>query len=174
MIQPNKGFRRPEDFVNAANELSQPMAIGVSENVLPTLGITPPAPAPAAAPEAQAVTPPPAAEATVEPDTAQVDQPAAAAEAPAPAPAATPEKPRPTPKAKQKPAEPAKPKAPWDDASDKLMTGINWRHSEQLHKKMEWVKDNVPKHNSLQKIIDKAVEDYVAALIEKHYKPEDD
>jgi len=99
MIQPNKGFRRPEDFVNAANELSQPMAIGVSEAVLPALGITPPAPAPApvAATEPQSAPSAPAVEAPAEPAPAQGDQPVAAAEAQAqaPAPAATPEKTRP-------------------------------------------------------------------------------
>jgi hypothetical protein len=167
MIQPKKGFLQPQDFINGANEPSTTMVIGGAEDALAALGITPPAPAPvpAVVPETQAEA------ATPEPAAATADQPVAAAEAPAPAPAATPEKTRTTTKAKEKTA-PAKPKAPWDDASDKLMTGINWRHSEQLHKKLEWVKDNVPKHSSLQKIIDKAVEDYVTALIAKHYDPE--
>jgi hypothetical protein len=177
MNTPKKsGFRSPTQFVDAANETPPLM------NVDPVAGVTiikadtpAPNPEPAPAPEPEAAPAPAPAPAPAEAageGAAAAPAPAQAATAPAPDPAPTPAKPR-AQKA-GKPAEPeAPPPAPWAAESNTAKSGgFNLRPSMQLHAKIEWVRDNVPKHKSLHEVAIKAVEAYVDGMIAQHYKPE--
>ncbi|MEJ7804301.1 MAG: hypothetical protein WKG03_00040 [Telluria sp.] len=62
--------------------------------------------------------------------------------------------------------------APWDVAEGADKPGYNFRMTRRLHAQMLWVTENVPKHKSLQLLIEKAVTGYVEAQIRQHYKPE--
>lgn len=62
--------------------------------------------------------------------------------------------------------------APWEASSTEHTTLLNWKHTKQIHSKMEWITENVPGHKSLQKIMDAALLPYVEKLIAAHYKPE--
>lgn len=61
---------------------------------------------------------------------------------------------------------------PWAHLSDDQTTILNWRHGQQMHAKMVWITENVPKHKSLQKLMDNALIAYIDGLIAAHYKPE--
>lgn len=191
MTPPKKGFRSPSDFVNAAND--QPALMHVD----PVAGVTlakpsdvaapaPTAPAPEAAPAPAPVTEPGAAPA---PAAGEGDQTAPAAAQPTnegtaePAPAKTATKPPRAPKASGEAAPhthkratdtpPEPPPAPWANESTTTKSGgFNLRPSMQLHAKIKWVSENVPKHRSLHEVAIKAAEAYVDALIAQHYKPE--
>jgi hypothetical protein len=62
--------------------------------------------------------------------------------------------------------------APWEGQPADRYTLLNWKHSKEIHAKMEWITENVPGHKSLQKIMDLALLPYIDQLITKHYKPE--
>lgn len=62
--------------------------------------------------------------------------------------------------------------APWESASAEQTTLLNWKHTRQIHAKMEWITENVPGHKSLQKIMDAALIPYIEKLVKEHYKPE--
>ena len=61
--------------------------------------------------------------------------------------------------------------APWEHASTEQTTLLNWRHTKQMHAKMEWITENVPGHKSLQKIMDAALIPYIERLVKENYKP---
>lgn len=145
MIQPaKKGFRTPADFINAANDQPEQVKIDPAAG---TVSVTP----------AVSEPPTPIANAVAQPETPVAsdssekdDQPRVGVK-----------------KTAQKPAK----SVPWANAIDQIKVGYNYRMTQTLHQKMVWITENVPKHSSMQIIIQKAVEDLVEKLLKENYKP---
>lgn len=133
MIQPaKKGFRTPNDFMEAATKLPDQVSIDPAAGTVTVV-------TPAAEPQQPVsdVFPP------------SHDKPSAETKKTAPKPA------------KQ---------APWDAANDLIPVRYNFKMTQTQHMKMQWIAENVPRHSSLQKIIEKSVDEYIAKLLKEHYK----
>lgn len=59
---------------------------------------------------------------------------------------------------------------PWADANNAVITGYNFRMNQELHQKLLWISENVPKHSSIQKTLMAGVEKYVDEVLKKWYK----
>jgi hypothetical protein len=152
MIQPRKkGFRSPADFVNAANDLPPEHHAIDPAGKAAEIPVEETKPAPVLAPEVTGV-------ASIAEKTTQTDKTS-------------------VPKNAQKRAaevkKPAPQLAPWDEPGLKD-GGYNFRMSGTLHAKLKWIAENVPKHKSIQIVLEKAVTAYADSLIEKHYQPDAD
>lgn len=134
MIQPaKKGFRTPNDFIEAATKLPDQVSID-----------------------------PAAGTVTVAPPAAESPQPVADV--------FPPEHDKPSAEPKKTAPKPAK-QAPWAAANDLVPVRYNFKMTQTQHMKMQWIVENVPRNSSLQKIIEKSVEEYVEKLLKEHYKP---
>jgi hypothetical protein len=60
-------------------------------------------------------------------------------------------------------------KSPWADANPDIKSGYNFRMDQELHLKLSWITDNVPKHSSIQKVLMFAVDKYVEDVIKNWY-----
>lgn len=129
MTKPKRGFALSPAAAALVGE-SKVVTAGDLPVVPPQGGETPVTPQPSATPPAE----PAAPEAPPAPPAAAPAQPAAEPVKAAPAPAPAVETP------------PAPAKKPWE-VCDTAPTGLNFKPEADLHAKMEWVCDNVPKMN---------------------------
>lgn len=166
-----RGFRSPTEFIEAANSPAPLMHVDPVEGVTLVKPADTPEPAPAPAVGEGA----PAAQAAPQ-ATNEAAQAPAAAKAPA-------RPPRPAKSAADKTAvhthkratddPPKPPPAPWEGfAEDAMAPPFNVRMTKELHAKLAWIADNVPKHKSMHVVCINAITAYADDLIAKHYQPE--
>ena len=72
------------------------------------------------------------------------------------------------PKAPPAPAQPVAKRKPWENPTD-APKGLNFQPEAELHAKMNWVCENVPKMSRLR-ILREGAMMFCEAMIEKHYK----
>jgi hypothetical protein len=60
--------------------------------------------------------------------------------------------------------------SPWADAHPRVTINFSTKFLEELHMKMTWLTENVPKL-SIQKIVQNGTAAYVEKLLKNHYKP---
>lgn len=60
--------------------------------------------------------------------------------------------------------------SPWADAHPRVTINFSTKFLEELHMKMTWLTENVPKL-SIQKIVQDGTAAHVEKLLKNHYKP---
>lgn len=78
--------------------------------------------------------------------------------------------PKPARRSKKKTPPPIVKPAPWADAGKERDILRSYKMSRETFAKINWIKDNVVRMNSLQKILDSIVLDGIEQLLKEHYR----
>lgn len=78
--------------------------------------------------------------------------------------------PKPARRSQKKTPPPTVKPAPWSDAGKERDILRSYKMSRETFAKINWIKDNVVRMNSLQKILDSIVLDGIEQLLKEHYK----
>lgn len=67
------------------------------------------------------------------------------------------------------PVEPL-PQSPWAIAHPRVTVSVSVLLTEEQHLQLVWLKQNIP-NTSIRKIIAEAINEKIAVLLQKHYRP---